>query len=301
MSDQDLDAIVVGAGAAGLTAAIYLGRFKRRFAVVDSGDSRLEWIPRTHNHPGFPDGVGGPELRGRILEQAKRYGAAITAGCVERLECADGGFAARLADGQALAAPYVILATGVVDTEPKLPAFFQSVRKGLIRICPICDGYDVEGQSIAVLGNSEKAAREALFLSTYSDAITVVHLSEPHLLAQAERATLAKAGIEVIDTAIEQVVVENDRIAALDFGSGRVRRFDTLYSALGATPQSGLAQALGAAEDESGCLVVDGHQQTSIDGLYAAGDLVRGLNQISIAQGEAAIAATAIHNRLRGV
>lgn len=298
-ASKDLDAIVIGAGAAGLTAAIYLARFKRRFAVIDSGESRLDWIPRTHNHPGFPDGVAGPELRSRIRLQAERYGAEITAGVVAALERADGGFSVRLESGVTLSAPYVILATGVMDNEPKLPAFFQSVRKGLIRICPICDGYDVGGQSIAVLGVGEKVAREALFLNIYSDAITVVHLGEPDLLPQAERRALAEAGIEVVETAIEQVVIENDKIAALDFGSGRVCRFDVLYSALGATPQSRLAQDLGAAEDETGCLVVDGHQQTSVDGLYAAGDLVRGLNQISIAQGEAAIAATAIHNRLR--
>lgn len=297
-SPEPLDALVVGGGPGGLTAAIYLARFRRRILVVENGESRLSWIPRTHNHPGFPDGVEGPALLARMRAQAERYGAEIRRATVEAVRSEDGRFVASLEDGGEIAARKLLLATGVIDNEPNIPAFFQAVRKGLIRICPICDGYEVQGQAVGVIGDGEKAAREALFLRTYTDRLTVIHVGEPKNLPDDARRRLAEAGIEVIETPIEDVVIEQDRIAALAFGEGRSASFDSVYSALGTTPRWTLAQDLGAVTDPAGCLHVGEHQETSVEGCYAAGDLVRGLNQISVAAGEGAIAATDIHNQL---
>ena len=298
---EPLDVLVIGAGPAGLTAAIYLARFRRRFRVVESGESRAAWIPRSHNLPGFPDGVGGEELLARLRAQAGRFGAVIERGRVERLQGQDGGFLAGLAAGETIEARKVFLATGVIDNAPKLDAFREGVRKTLIRICPICDGYEATGRDIAVIGDGEKAVREALFLKTYSRSLTVVHLGEPSTMGEGERAALALEGIELIETPIEAVQVGEDGITAFDFGEDRVRRFELIYSALGATPRAGLAWDLGAASDPAGCLQVNAHQETSVPGLYAAGDLVRGLNQIAVAEAEAAIAATDVHNRLTPV
>jgi thioredoxin reductase (NADPH) len=296
-----LDALVIGGGPAGLTAGIYLGRFKRSYVIVDGGDSRLGWIPTSHNHPGFPDGVVGLELLERMREQSRRYGPDIIQATVDTLGGEDGAFTATLADGRTVQARKVVLATGVVDSEPKLPAFYQSVKKGLIRICPICDGYEVQDMAVGVIGNSDKGAREALFLRWYSERMTLIHVGAPHVLSPGVRAELAEAGVQVIETPIDDVVVEEGRIAALSFDGGVRQQFDTLYSALGSTSQSALAIQLGAQADEAGCLEVNDHQETRTPGLYAAGDLVRGLNQISIAQSEGALAATNIHNKLRGM
>lgn len=292
-----LDAAIVGAGPGGLTAAIYLARFRRRFALVDAGESRLGWIPRTHNHPGFPEGIEGPVLLQRMHEQLARYGAEVRTGEVVEAACADGGFELALKDGERLRARKLLLATGVIDNEPNLPAFFQSVRKGLIRICPICDGYEVRGQAVGVIGDSDKGAREAVFLRTYTDRLTLVHVGEA-ALSQEALAGLEDAGVELIETAIEDVVIEKDRIVALCFDGREMRRFDSVYCALGTTPRWLLAEQLAAGVDKDGRLVVGPHQETTIPGLYAAGDVVRGLNQISVAQAEAAIAAVDIHNRL---
>jgi thioredoxin reductase (NADPH) len=298
MQDPEiLDAAVVGAGPAGLTAAIYLGRFRRDFAVFDSGDSRAAWIPCSHNHPGFPDGVGGVELLSRMRAQAQRYGARIVAAEVADLEVVDEGFRLTIQDKVWLAR-CVLLACGVSDNEPDLPGVKAAIRRGVVRICPICDGYEVSGQALAVIGDGALGAREALFLTTYSDQVSLVHVGPPAALAQAERRELAAAGIEVIETAMDQVVLDNERLQALVF-EGRARRFDVVYAALGVTPRFDLAARAGARFDDAGRLFVDDHQQTSVPGLYAAGDLVRGLNQISTATGEAAIAATAMHNLLR--
>ena len=293
-----LDAIVIGAGPAGLTAAISLGRFRRNFRVFDVGDSRASWIPTSHNHPGFPDGVGGLELLARMKAQAERYGCAVRKAAVEDIFSDNDGFRV-LAGGETLVARTVLLATGVADNEPPLPGVQAAIRNGLVRICPICDGYEAIDQKLAVIGASDLGAREALFLKTYSDQITLIHGGEAAALSAANRRALAEAGIDVIETAIQRVVLDNERIGALCLGPGEPRDFDLIYSALGVEPRVDLAVRLGARFDDGGRLYVDDHQQTSVPGLYASGDLVRGLNQISTAQGEAAIAATAIHNHLR--
>lgn len=299
MGDKNmLDCVVIGAGPAGLTAAIYLARFRRDFRVIESGSSRADWIPRSHNHPGFPDGVRGKTLLARMRRQAEKYGAEIGRGRVERLTPVKGGFEVAT-DSEILQARTVILATGVIDNAPDIPGLEDGVAKGLVRICPICDGYEVTGQKVGVLGRDDHCAREAVFIrATYSDDVTFIHVGhdppDPAL-----RRDLKKAGVEVIDSAIQGVVIEKRKIAAFDFGAGEPRKFDVVYSALGVTPRVQLAVQAGARLDDGGRLIVGDHQETSVPGLYAAGDVVRGLNQISTAQGEAATAATDIHNRLR--
>lgn len=298
MSDELLDAVIIGAGPAGLTGAIYLGRYRRNFVVIDGGDPRASWIPVSKNYPGFPDGIPGVELLARLREQAGRYNTKIIEGRAERLEQTRDGFIVHLEDRK-VRARTALLATGVKDNEPNLGDIFDAVQRKLIRICPICDGYETIGQSVGVVGSSEKGAREALFMRTYSDQVSLIHVGDPTTLPDKERRELAEAGIDVVETHINAVEIEDDRIAAFDFEDGVVRRFDVIYSALGTTPQGMLAEELGAQVDQTGCLIVNAHQMTTVEGLYAAGDLVRGLNQITVAEAEAAIAATDMHNQLR--
>jgi thioredoxin reductase (NADPH) len=288
--------VVVGGGPAGLTAAIYLARYRRRFRLFDAGSSRASLIPLSRNYPGFPEGLPGATLLERMREQAKRYGASVAEEKVERLGRTDEGFQVASPSGLT-AARRVILAAGVVENEPALPGCLDAVRRGLLRICPICDGYEGVGQCVGVLGNSEHAAAEALFLRTYSDRVFLILVGDAALPERRLRA-LSEADVPVITTAIEAVSVENGRIRALDMADGKTHAFDTLYSAFGVTPQTGLAVEAGAERDETGRLLVNDHQETSVPGLYAAGDLVRGLNQIAVAAGEAALAATAVHNSL---
>lgn len=300
MSSSWFDAVIVGGGPAGLTAALYMVRFRRDVMVIDGGASRAAWIPTTHNHPGFPDGVSGEALLDLQRRHALRYGAKIQPGEVEALAVEAEGFTLNV-DGASLRARTVLLACGVEDNAPDLPEVDVSVRNTLLRICPICDGFEVTGQRVGVIGHGPLGAREALFLRTYTDQLTLIHVAASDALPEAEREQLARAGVRIIEAPINSVELQPDQPRALCFsGAGRLE-FDALYSALGVTPRTGLALAAGARHDDQGRLVVDDHQQTSIAGLYAAGDMVRGLNQITTAQGEAAIAATAMHNRLRGL
>jgi len=291
------DCVVVGAGPAGLTAAIYLGRFRRNVLVIDGGASRAARIPRSHNHPGFPDGVHGKTLLARMRRQASFYGAVIRTGNVSELKPLKSGF--RLGCGaEAVRASTVILATGVIDNEPAIPGVEEAVMHGVIRVCPICDGYEVIGQAVGVIGADDHGGREARFLTTYSDDVWLIHTGERGALSQAERRRLKAARVGIIETPIERVVLDRRRVSALCFGPGEPKRFDALYAGLGVTPRVNLAIDAGARTDAEGRLFVGPHQETSVPGLYAAGDVVRGLNQISTAEGEGAIAATDVHNRL---
>ncbi|MCJ2046825.1 NAD(P)/FAD-dependent oxidoreductase [Methylobacterium sp. J-078] len=297
-----LDCLVIGGGPAGLTAAIYLARFRRSVLSVDKGWSRAKWITLTHNLPGFPEGVSGPDLLARMREQARRYGATLEHGTVEALRRdADGLFLAKVGDTE-VTARTVLLAAGVVENNPPLPHVAEAVMGGLVRTCPICDGYEAIGKTIAVLGNGEHAAAEALFIRTFSAQVTLLMpASGDGGLSSATRSALSAAGIATLPVVVNSVALETSGVTAVGVADGATHRFDRVYSAFGIVPQSMLAVAADAKVDAANRLFVDGHQETSIRGLFAAGDLVRGLNQIAVAEGEAAIAATAIHNRLARV
>lgn len=296
-----LDCLIVGGGPAGLTAAIYLARYRRTALVVDEAKSRCAWIPTSHNLDGFTSGIRGTDLLERIRAQAESYGACIETGSVATLERLPGGrgFRAGLGDGREVDAASVLLATGVIDGQPRMPHLYEAMQRGLIRVCPICDGYEVIDRRIAVLGHGAQAVGEARFIRTYSPYVTLLTLGERMALSIEEQGDLDAAGIAVIEEPVAAVGTCEDDSTRLTLESGHILDFDTLYSALGVTARSGLAEQLGVAMDEDGRLIVDRHQRSSVPGLYAAGDVVSTLNQIAVAMGEAAIAATAIHNDLR--
>ena len=292
-----MDCLVIGAGPGGLTAAVYLARYRRDFLVVDAGASRAGWIPVSHNLPAFPDGIPGPELLARMRAAAERHGARVEAGEVRRLERAGDGFAADLG-GRTVTARRVLLATGVDDVQPELPDLGDAVRRGLVRVCPICDAYEARDRKVAIIGYGKCRVREALLLRTYTTDLTLLTLGRELELTDDERAELREAGVRLVEEPVSAIAAEGDRVAAWRMRSGAEHRFDVLYTALGLRARSGLATALGAGHDGDGALVVDEHQRTSVPGLYAAGDVVRGLGQVSVATGQAAIAATAINNSL---
>lgn len=294
-----LDCLIVGGGPAGLTAAIYLARYRRSALVVDEAKSRCAWISTSHNLAGFTGGIRGTDLLARIRAQAETYGGRIETGSVAALERVERGFRAKLGDGRQVDAAAVLLATGVIDGQPRVSHLYEAMQRGQIRVCPICDGYEVIDKRIAVLGHGAQAVGEACFIRTYSPTVTLLTLGEPMALTMEERTELGTAGIAVIEEPVTAVEAGAGQSTRLTLESGQILDFDTLYSALGITARSGLAEQVGAEMDTDGRLIVDRHQRSSVPGLYAAGDVVSTLNQIAVAMGEAAIAATAIHNDLR--
>ncbi len=294
-SRADYDCLIVGGGPGGLTAALYLARFRRRCLVVDAGCSRAGLIPRSRNYPGFPPGISGNDLLERLRQQADEYGAQIEHGTVESIELHPLGFAVTW-NARRCIARQLIIATGIEDTLPQMDDARQAIAAGHLRLCAICDGFEVSGDSVAVYGEAECAIGHAAFLRTFSDRVSVI---APGATAADEQAIQLAAhyDIRLICAEVQRLHSLDDGIEVLTVG-GETHRFDILYPCLGARFRSEVAQRLGIACDEDGALRVDHQQQTSQPGLYAVGDVVAGLKQISVAIGQAAQAATAIHNSL---
>jgi thioredoxin reductase (NADPH) len=297
--EEIIDCVVVGGGAAGLTAAVYLGRYRRRALVLDAGGSRLQKIPRTRNVPGFPDGIEGPLLLRRMQEHARRYGVPMMHTEVQRLEkLKDGTFLAESAQGR-WRARFVLLATGARDIEPEIEGLQQATLAGQVRYCPVCDGFETQGQRVAVLGRAGHGLRESLFVCGFGNEVTWLAMASQDEVEPDGLARLREAGVRLADSPPVRIECGVDDCGVrVELRNGQVLEFDTLYPALGLHHACDLAARLGARARPDGQLEVDAHQQTTVDGLYAAGDVAVDLNQISVAAGHAAIAATAIHNRL---
>jgi thioredoxin reductase (NADPH) len=299
MDDKPLDCLVIGAGPAGLTAAIYLARFHLNILVVDSGKGRAATIPCTRNHAGYPDGISGRELIDLMKEQAQRYGAKIIDGTVTRLhrDEKNGLFEAEWGSGP-VRARSVLLATGVTNRRPPMDETLHddALARGLIRYCPICDGYEVTDKKVAVLASGSHGVAEAIFLRGYTSDVTLIAPDKAMNVSSDDRLALERAGIVTVDGPAEAVAIAQDSIT-VDTAEGHFT-FDSVYPALGSDVHCQLAEMVGARLNDVGCVGVDAHMRTSVEGVYAAGDLVIGLDQISNAMGQGGVAATAIRNDL---
>jgi len=297
MDTPSFDCLVIGGGPAGLTAAIYLARFHLRLKLVDAGNSRASLIPCTRNHAGYPDGISGKELIARMTEQARRYGTSIETGRVTRLDRTDEGFEAEWGGGP-VRARAVLLATGVRNRRPPMDetAHDEALARGLIRYCPVCDGYEVTDRRVGVIGSGSHGVEEAVFLRGFTRDVVLIAPDRAHALAESDRSRLGEFGIEAVDGPCRTLAIEDDAVL-VDTAEGRYR-FDSVYPALGSDTHTELAEQVGARLSETACIMVDSHQRTSVPGLYAAGDVVIGLDQISHAMGEGGVAATTIRNDL---
>ena len=300
--DETLDCLIIGGGPAGLTAATYLSRFHLRIMVVDGGKSRAAWIPTSHNHAGFPEGINGQVLLDRMKEQAQLYGTKIETGQVTRLDRdpESGLFSADWGSGP-VEARSVLLATGVTNRRPPIDPELHddAMARGLIRYCPICDGYEVSDKKVGVIGTGARGTAETIFMRGFTADLTLIAPDGPHELDEEQRAELGAAGVVLVDGPISAIEPGGERIevAAAD---GR-HEFDTIYPALGSDTHTQLADMVGARLSDNECIGVDFRQRTSVDGLYATGDVVHGLDQISHAMGEGGVAATTIRNDLAKV
>ncbi|MFL6735411.1 MAG: NAD(P)/FAD-dependent oxidoreductase [Sphingomicrobium sp.] len=297
--DEPLDCLVIGGGPAGLTAAIYLARFHLDILVVDAGKSRASWIPCTRNHAGFPDGISGQELLERMRTQAQKYGAKITQDRVTKLERddAEGLFTATWGSG-CVQARSVLIATGVTNRRPSMDEELhdEALARGLIRYCPICDGFEVTDKKVGVIGSDSHGVAEAVFIRNFTADVTLIAPDSALRLSDADRDRLQEAGIRTVDGPAEGVAMDQEWIV-VDTAEGHYT-FDSVYPALGSDTHTQLAEMVGADLSGDSCVKVDSHQRTSVPGLYAAGDVVLGLDQISHAMGEGGVAATTIRNDL---
>ena len=299
MDEPILDCLVVGGGPAGLTAAIYLARFHLDILVVDGGKSRASWIGCTRNVSGFPDGIKGTDLLQRMRDQACKYGAKIQPEFVTKLERDEdtGLLSATWGSGSAIART-VLLATGVTNRRPPMDEELHddALARGLVRYCPICDGYEVTDKRIGVIGSGSHGVAEALFLRSYTSDLTLIAPDKALKLRREDYDRLSAAGIECVDGPAQAVAIP-DGCIVVETAEGTYT-FDSIYPALGSDTHTQLAEQVGAELSTGLSIVVDGHMRSSVAGLYAAGDVVIGLDQISHAMGQGGVVATTIRNDL---
>ena len=299
MDEPILDCLIIGGGPAGLTAAIYLARFHLDILVVDGGKSRASWIPCTRNVSGFTEGINGREFLQRTRDQACKYGAKIVTEFVTKLERnGQGLFTATWGSG-CRTARTVLLATGVTNRRPPMDEQLhdEALSRGLVRYCPICDGYEVTDKKVGVIGSDSHGVAEALFLRGYTADLTLIAPDKALKLKPEDYEKLKAAGIDCVDGPAQAAAISNEFIV-VDTAEGH-HTFDSVYPALGSDTHVQLAEMVGAdLSKATNCIVVDSHMRTSVPGLYAAGDVVIGLDQISHAMGQGGVAATTIRNDL---
>jgi thioredoxin reductase len=291
------DVAIVGGGPAGLTAAMWLGRYLRRVVLVDSGDPR-NWETRGINgYLGLP-AVTPAALRGAGREEARRWGAELIDGCVESVTRAgDEHFRLALESGDTLEARRVLLAFGVKDIWPDIPGL-ERVYGATAYHCPDCDGHETVGKKTVVVGMGRKAVGLALALSTWTREIVVCTNGRDPELTDALMAQLDKLNIPVLTSRVRQAVHTDRTLTALELDDGMLLDCERLFFSIGHFPADDLAQRLGCRRNDEGCVVIDEHFHSSVPNVYAAGDLVPGTQLALAAAAGGARAAIAIHHSL---
>lgn len=297
------DTLIIGGGPAGLTAGVYLRRFTRNIALVDKGHSRLSWIPVSHNYPGFPEGINGVQLLENLRAQLANYGGSVMPGEILDLRLEDGVFVGDYlapdgGEARQIRALTVLLASGVADAGMPVERWDEAVRCGAVRLCPVCDGWDVIDKRIGVVTSSENPVGHAIFMRTFSADVLLFERGPESTLDDEDRQRLAAAGVRHIDSPLAGVTMSDDMKPILHTRDGEDHPCDVFYPMLGENARSDLASGLGADTVECSKLLVDDHCRTTVPGLFAVGDVTHGLNQIAVATGQAALAATTIHNML---
>jgi thioredoxin reductase len=297
MSLSLYDVAIVGGGPAGLTAAMWLGRYLRSVVLVDSGDPR-NWQTRGINgYLGLPH-VTPAALRGAGRDEARRWGAELIDGCVETAERVEqGGFRLTLEDGRALESRRLLLAFGVRDIWPDIPGLDHCYGETVYH-CPDCDGHETRGKKTVVVGVGRKAVGLALSLATWTrDLVICTNGHDPDLTVPL-LAQLDALNIPVLVARVQHAVHTDGQLNALELEDGVLLDCNRLFFSIGRYAADDLAQRLGCERNDEGCVVVDEHFHTTVSDVYAAGDLVPGTQIALAAAAGGAKAAIAIHHSL---
>jgi thioredoxin reductase (NADPH) len=275
MHSRSADALVIGAGPAGLSAALYLARYNRSVLVVDSGHGRSTHHQINHNYLGFPGGVRPSHLRELGLQQLAEYEkVTVVHHKVERISGnAQIGFTAHTqANGPEFTGRVVVLATGVLDHYPHFEHWESYVGVSMFW-CITCDGYESRGKNVLVVGHTNDTASEAMQLHSLTDRIQILTNSQSFEINESFQTRLANAGIPVIHDKIHTVEGENGQIHAVVTHGGQRIETERLFSVQGETPETALGAELGVERNEKGYIKINSDQLTNVPGVYAAGDI----------------------------
>jgi thioredoxin reductase len=289
------DVLVIGGGAAGLSAALVLARARRRVLVVDSGTPRNAAAAHMH---GFlsRDGMPPAELLAAGRAEVTGYGGTITTGSVADLvRCQPSGFQALLEDGHRVSARNVLVATGLSDELPDVPGLAERWARDVLH-CPYCHGWEVRDQQLGVLWTGPETVRYAQIVRQWTKDLVL--FAPSNALSPADRSQLVARAVGVVEGRVDRVVVENDRLCAVAMADGRSIPRQTLFVPPRFIPNHRLLAGVGCDIDEQGWVVTGAHGATSVPGLRVAGNVTNPRAQVITAAGEGSAAAIAINTDL---
>jgi len=286
------DVVIIGGGAAGLSAALVLSRARRRVLVVDSGAPRNR--PAKHMQ-GFlsRDGMPPGDLLAAGHDEVEGYGGAITTGTVSELvRCSQQGFQVLLAGGERVSARRLLVATGLRDELPDIPGLADRWARDVLH-CPYCHGWEVRDQPLAVLWNGPETVRYAQIVRQWSD--DVVLFAPADTLTKAQRHQLLARSIGVVEGAVSTVLVEDDHLVGVGLDDGRVVPRGAVFVPPRFVPNNDLLTGLGCRFDDHGWVVTGANGATSVPGVWVAGNVANPRAQVITAAGEGSAAAIAIN------
>ena len=286
---HEVDVVVVGGGAAGLAAASWLGRYRRSVVVVDSQDYRSKSVERSHGYLGR-DPQRPADLLARGREEVLAYPTAeVRPGRVEQVvRRADGLFEV----GDDLLAHRLVLACGVQDAFPDVDGFFEHYGASVFH-CPACDGYEARDRDVVALGWDPHLVGFAATLQNWARSVTVVTNGVGFRGDDSCRDQLAGCGIPLLEVDARRFLGQRGDLTGVELADGRVLPASLVMFSVAHRPRTELAASLGCAVDEEGYVAVDEHGETSVPGVYAAGDLTPGLQLTLVAAASGVVAGVA--------
>ena len=299
MTPVRYDAVVVGGGPAGLSAATWLARYRRRVLVLDTGEPRNRWVEQAHGYLGLPE-VSPAELADRArahlagYEQAELRSAKATSAVTD-----DDGFVVALDDGSEVRTRRLVLATGVVDRFPDIPGFLEHYGADAFH-CPTCDGYEARERRVLAVGWSEQIAAFALTLLDWAATVVVATDGREFEGGEEQRAALARNGVRVVEDEVVELLGERGALEGARLHSGEVVDCDLVFFSIAHTPASDLADQLGCRRTGEDCVAVDENCETNVPGVYAAGDMTPGPQLVQVAAAKGTIAGVACARSLQG-
>jgi thioredoxin reductase len=293
---EHVEAAIVGGGPAGLSAALVLGRSRRRVILFDDRAYRNQDSHALHGYLGF-DGISPAVLRRRAREELSAYpDVELREVAVVDAARADGGFQLALADGGEVTCRALLLATGVVDELPSIDGAAALHGTRLFH-CPYCDGWELRDQPLAAIGHPDDRGGEyALELCQWSRDL-VLCTGGPARFSRDVAAALAARGVIVDERPLRALEADADGVT-LRFAAGEPRWRRAAFYHLGVRQRSDLARRLGCRFDARGGVEVDRHEATCVRGLYVAGDATRDVLLAIVAASEGASAAVMINAML---
>ncbi len=290
------DVVVIGGGAAGLSAALVLSRARRKVLVIDAGEPRN--APAGHMHGYLSrDGLPPAELLAAGRAEVKGYGGIIVAGTVTNL-VPDGrtGFWVLLAGGQRISARRLLVTTGLRDELPEIPGLRDRWARDVLH-CPYCHGHEVRDRQLGVVGGTPGAVRYAQIVRQWTHDL--VYFTPPDTLTVVERKQLLARAIGVVEGTIEALVIDaQDRLRGVQMHDGSVVPRDALFVPPRFVPNNALLLDLGCTVDTDGWVGVDSTGRTSVSGVWAAGNIVDPRAQVITAAGAGSAAAIALNSDL---